>query len=330
MEAFVTGGSGFIGTHLLERLTERDDRTRALARSDDSARTVEACGATAVRGDLGDVESMVEGMAGCDVVFHLAAKADRWGPREAFVETNVRGTANVLRAAREAGVDRLVYTSSGRVLTDGGPLRNVDETDPLPDDVVGYYPETKAEAERLVLEADAEELTTVAVRPPTVWGPRDGTILNEYVDAIESGNFLWIDGGRHPISTTHVYNAVEGHVLAAERGDGGNAYFVTDAEPIEYREFITALVGTVGVEPPDRSVPKWLARPAATLLERAWRTFGLSGPPPLDRATLAIIGCALTVDDSKAREELGYEPVISREDGLAELRTHDPEDFAIA
>lgn len=330
MDAFVTGGSGFIGTHLLERLAERGDRVRAMARSDSSARTVEACGATPVRGDLGDVEAMADGMADCDVVFHLAAKADRWGPREAFVETNVRGTENVVEAAREAGVDRLVYTSSGRVLTDGGPLRDVDETDPFPDDIVGDYPETKAEAERLVLQADDDELTTVAVRPPTVWGPRDETILNEYVDAIESGNFVWIDGGRHLISTTHVYNAVEGHVLAAERGDGGNAYFVTDGVPVEYREFITALVGTVGVEPPDRSVPKWLASPAATVLERAWRTLGLSGPPPLDRATLAIIGCELTVDDSKVREELGYEPVITREDGLAELRNTEPEAFEIA
>jgi len=198
MDAFVTGGSGFIGTHLLERLEEKEDvgAVRALARSDDSARTVEACGATAVRGDLGDVEEMSSGMEGCDTVFHLAAKADQWGPHEEFVEVNVLGTENVVEAAREAGVDTLVHTSTEAVLMDGGPLRNVDETEPYPDNPISRYPETKGEAERHVLDANDKELTTVAVRPRFVWGPRDETILSEFVDAIESGEFVWFDGGR--------------------------------------------------------------------------------------------------------------------------------------
>lgn len=329
MEAFVTGGSGFIGTHLLERLEERGDQVRALARSEASARTVEACGATAVRGDLGDTNSMATAMDGCDVVFHLAAKADRWGPRDAFVETNVRGTETVLKAARDAGVDRLVYTSTEAVLADGDPLENVDETAPYPDTHVGLYPETKAMAERLVLLASDEELTTVAVRPRFVWGPRDETLLGEFVDAMESGQFAWFSGGRYLTSTTHVANAVEGHLLAAERGAGGNAYFITDGEPIEFREFVTALVRTQGVEPPDRSVPTWVAKPAAGILERLWRGLNRSSPPPLDRQTLALIGQEMTVDDSKARQDLDYTPVITRPEGLEELRKHDPDAFAV-
>jgi len=329
MEAFVTGGSGFIGTHLLERLEERGDSVRALARSDESARTVEACGATAVRGDLEDVEVMTDSMRNCDVVFHLAAKADRWGSREAFVEVNVRGTENVVEAAREAGVETFVHTSTEAVLADGSPLHDVDETEPYPENPVGLYPETKGMAERYVLGANDEELTTVAVRPRFVWGPRDETLLPEFVDAIESGQFFWFDGGRYPTSTSHVYNVVEGHLLAAEKGQGGNAYFVTDDGTVEFREFITELVRTRGVKPPDRSLPTWLAKPAASVLEGVWRTLGRSSPPPLDSVTLAIIGHEVTVDDSKAREELGYEPVITREEGLEELRERSPEEFAV-
>lgn len=329
MDVFATGGSGFIGTHLLERLEERGDRVRALARPGDSARTVEACGATAVRGDLGEVDAMAAGMDGCDVVFHLAAKADRWGPRDAFLEVNVRGTANVVEAAREAGVETLVHTSTEAVLADGDPLRNVDESAPYPDAPVGLYPETKAMAERYVLDENDDVLTTVAVRPRFVWGPRDETLQNEFVHAIESGQFTWFDGGRYPTSTTHVYNAVEGLLRAAGRGAGGNAYFVTDGDPVEFREFVTALVRTQGVDPPDRSVPTWLAEPVARILEGVWRALDRSSPPPLDRQILALIGHELTVDDSKARDELDYEPVITREAGLQELRNHTADDFAV-
>ena len=331
MDAFVTGGSGFIGTHLLERLEEEGGvgTVRALARSEDSARTVEACGATVVRGDLGELDAMREGMEGCDTVFHLAAKADPWGPQEEFVEINVRGTENVIQAAREAGVDTLVHTSTEAVLMDGSPLRNVDETEPYPEDPLSRYPETKGEAERRLLDANDDELTTVAVRPRFVWGPRDETILSEFVDAIESGEFVWFDGGRYPMSTSHVYNVVEGHLLAAEKGEGGEAYFVTDDGTVEFREFITELVRTRGVEPSDRSVPTWLAKPAASVLEGVWNALGRSSPPPINKMTLAIVGHEVTVDDSKAHEQLGYEPVVTREEGLAELREGSPEEFAV-
>ena len=185
MDAFVTGGSGFVGTHLLERLESEDgiDTVRALARSKESARVVEACGATAVRGDLSDLESMIDGMCDCDTVFHLAAKADRWGRHENFAEVNVRGTENVVQAAREAGVETLVHTSTEAVLADGTPLRNVDETTRYSDDPISRYPETNGEAKKRVLDGDDEEPTTVAVRPRFVWGPRDRTLLPEFASA---------------------------------------------------------------------------------------------------------------------------------------------------
>lgn len=324
MKSFVTGGSGFVGGRLVETLDERGKTVFALARSDESARIVEEAGAESVRGDLSDVDAMADGMADCDVVFHGAAKVDEWGDPAAFEAVNVDGTENVLEAARRAGVDRFVHVSTEAVLVDGSPLRNVDETYPIPDEPVGYYPRTKAEAERRVRAADSTDLTTCVVRPRFVWGAGDTTLLPELVEATRSGRLRWFDGGRYPTSTCHVDNVVEGLLCAAERGDGGETYFVTDGEPVEFRSFISALLETQGVEPPDGEIPWRLAWWGATAAEAAWRHLPLSGSPPLTRMTVATIGHEVTVYDGKARREIGYEGLVTRDEGLEELRNADP------
>lgn len=323
MNSFVTGGSGFVGGRLVETLDERDEAVFALARSDESARTVEAAGAEPVRGDLSDVEAMADGMADCDVVFHAAAKVDEWGDPETFEAVNVDGTDKAIEAARRAGVDRFVHVSTEAVLVDGSPLRNVDETHPIPDDPVGYYPRTKAEAEKRVTAANGPDLTTCIVRPRFVWGAGDTTLLPELVAATRSGRLRWFDGGRYPTSTTHVDNVVEGLLCAAEHGEGGETYFVTDGEPVEFRSFVSALLETQGVEPPDGEVPKWMAWWGATVAEVAWRHLPLSGSPPLTRMTVGTIGHEVTIDDGKARREIGYEGRVPREAGLEELREAD-------
>ena len=319
MQAFLTGGSGFVGGHLLSALADRGDDVRALARSEASAEAVAARGAEPVRGDLADADAMAEGMTGCDVVFHLAAKVDEWGDPDAFRAVNVDGTETALAAARRAGVDRFVHASTEAVLADDAPKRDVDETHTIPDEPVGSYPRTKAAAEGLVRRADDDDLRTTIVRPRFVWGAGDETLLPELVAAVRAGRFAWFDGGRYPTSTCHVDNAVEGFILAAEHGAGGEAYFLTDGDPVDFRAFVADLLATQGVDPPDRSLPRWLAWWAATAGEAGWRTLPLSGRPPLTRMTVATIGQAMTFDDAKARRDLGYEATVSRASGLAEL-----------
>jgi nucleoside-diphosphate-sugar epimerase len=320
MQAFVTGGSGFVGGRLVETLDARGDDVVALARSYHAESEVERRGAECVRGDLSDTDAMADGMRGCDTVFHAAAKVGQWGPREEFERINVRGTENVVEAAWRAGVDRLVHVSTEAVLMDGSPLEHVDESTPIPEDHVGPYAATKAEAERHVLDANSEELTTVAVRPRFVWGRGDTTLLPELAEAVEEGSFFWFGGGRYSTSTCHVANAVEGMLLAAEHGTGGRAYFLSDGEPVEFRGFVSELLETQGVDPPDRSMPRWLASAVASAAERACRILPGDREPPLTRATLALIGREVTVDDSRAREELGYRAHVSRPEGIADLR----------
>ncbi len=318
--AFVTGGSGFIGGRLIRRLVGDGWTVKALARSDSSAEKVREAGAEPVMGDLDDVAAMAEGARGCEYAFHAAAALGDWGRREHFVRGNVTGTENALKACRDAGVRRFVHVGTEAALLVGQPLAGADETVPLRPDSKAHYPATKAMAERAVLDANGDGFETVVLRPRLVWGPGDTTIVPALKEAVDAGRFSWIGGGRHRTSTTHVDNVVEGLVLAATRGEPGNAYFVTDGEPVVFREFITELMATAGVEMPDRSAPVAVAKPLAAVAEGAWRALGRESAPPLTRLAVWLSALECTIDISKARAQLGYEPVKTIEEGMAELR----------
>jgi len=316
----VTGGSGFIGGRLLRRLAADGVRVRALARSDASAAKVSELGAEAVHGDLGNTASMAAGAEGCDVTFHLAAHLGDWGTREDFERGNVEGTRNTLDASRQAGVAHFVHCGTEAAILAGQALNGADETEPLRPDSRALYSATKAEAEALVRAADGEGMRTVAVRPRFVWGKGDTTLMPEIIAAVESGKFAWIGGGEHRTSITHVDNVVEGLIRGAEQGAGGEAYFVTDGDPVVFREFLTELLAANGVVAPDRSVPPWVAGAIAAGGEAAWRLLPLKGSPPLTRFALWAASKDCVLDDSKARADLGYAPVVTREQGMAEIR----------
>ena len=318
--AFVTGGSGFIGGRLIERLTASGARVRALARSDESAAAVEARGAEAVRGDLADRAAIAAGASDCTTAFHLAAHLGTWGRREDFIRDNVAGTENALAACREAGVARFVHCSTEAALIAGRPLQMVDETAPLRPDSKALYCSTKALAERAVHAAAARGFGTVVLRPRFVWGRGDTTLLPSITAMVERGKFAWIGGGRQLTDTTHVDNVVEGLLAGAAHGRPGEAYFVTDGDRVVFRDFVSALLETQGVEPPSRSVPAWLAGGAAVAGEAAWKLLPLGGEPPLTRFAVWVSSQECTIDISKARSELSYEPPKSRAAGLAELR----------
>jgi nucleoside-diphosphate-sugar epimerase len=317
--AFVTGGSGFIGGHLLRRLAGDGWTVRALARSDAATERVTAAGAEPVRGDLADTAALERGARGAEVTFHLAAMAKEWGAWADFRRVNVEGTKAVLAAGRAAGVRRVVHVGTEAALLHGQPLVLADERTPLALSSKAPYPATKAAAEAAVVAANGDGLETVAIRPRFVWGPGDTTLMPVLVEMVRSGRFRWIGGGRQRTSTTHVDNCVEALVLAADRGTPGAAYFVTDGEPVVFREFVTALLATSGVTAPSGSIPRPLAAAAAAVCETAWRALPLPGAPPVTRFAVWATGLECTLDDSRARADLGYAPVISREAGLAGL-----------
>jgi nucleoside-diphosphate-sugar epimerase len=315
----VTGGSGFVGGALIQRLARDGWTVRALARSDRSVAAVEAAGAEAVRGDLDDTAAMQAGAQGADVFHHAAAKVEDFGDPADFERVTVQGTKNAMAAARGAGVPRFVHVGTEAALMAGQPLVNVDETTPLRPDSPAPYPWSKAKAEQAVRDANGDGLETVVVRPRFVWGRGDTTLLPQIVAMTKAGRFAWIGGGGQLTATTHIDNTVEGLVLAAERGKPGGVYFVTDGEPVVFREFVSDLIRTQGVEPPTRKLPLGAAKAAAAALEGTWKLLRRKDRPPLTRFTVWVSALECTIDDSRAREELGYREVKTRAEGLSEL-----------
>jgi nucleoside-diphosphate-sugar epimerase len=317
--AFVTGGSGFIGGALIERLRREGWNVRALARSADAAEKVRGRGAEPVTGDLEDLAALRGGADGCEVCFHAAAKVEDWGDPADFERLNVGGTENTIAACREAGVRRLVHVGTEAALTAGQALVNVNEDAPLRPDSPLLYSATKARAEQVVRAANGEGLETVVVRPRFVWGRGDTTLLPAIVQLVRSGRFRWIGGGRHLTATTHVDNTVEGLWLGATKAPPGGVYFVTDGEPVVFREFVSRMLETQGVTAPDKSIAAPVATTAAVVAERAWRMLRRPGSPPLTRFAAWVSSRECTIDDSRARNALGYRPPKTREEGMAEL-----------
>jgi nucleoside-diphosphate-sugar epimerase len=317
--AFVTGGSGFIGGALIERLLHEGWDVRALARSDAAAAKVRERGAEAVGGDLDEAQALRAGAEGSEVAFHAAAKVEDWGDPADFERLNVRGTQNVVDACRAAGVRRLVHVGTEAALMAGQPLVNVDEDAPLRPDSAVLYSSTKARAELLVRAANGEGIETVVIRPRFVWGRGDTTLLPALTELVRAGRFRWIGGGGQLTDTTHVDNTVEGLWLAGTAAPPGGVFFVTDGEPVVFREFVTRMLATRGVTAPEGSVPAGVAGAAAAAAERLWRLTRRSGAPPITRFAVWVSSQECTLDISRARAELGYRPVTTREQGLAEL-----------
>jgi len=319
MKIFITGGSGYIGRNIIRALIKREDTVYALARSLKAGEVVERLGAQVVAGDITDTDTLKHGMRGCDAVIHCAGTAALWGDPLEFHRVNVDGTRQVILACQEMRVPRLLFISSGAVIADGKPKIHIDENEPYPSKPNGLYPLTKIMAERLIQAANSDSLQTMILRARLVWGRDDTVWLPGIADLVESGLWVWINHGHHLISTCHVDNMVEGVLLALEKGRAGAVYYLTDGSPVELRNFIENLLKTQNLTAPERSIPGWLAMLLARLSEFIVRRFNLTREPPLTRTGVSLLRHEFTLNDEKARAQLGYEGKMTREEGMIDL-----------
>lgn len=321
-KAFVTGGTGFLGGRLIGMLVQRGWQVRALHRSPADSAKLKALGAEPVQGALDSVATLQQGIGDADVVFHAAALFKLWGTPEAFERANVDGTRNVLAAAKARGVKRFVQIGAGAVVMgDGKHMRGVTEDAPQTFPRWAPYTASKGRAQHLVLAADDPEgMRTAVILPPMIWGA-GMPMIHETIKNVRAGRFRWPGGGKSLMSTAHVDNICHAAVLAAERATGGRAYFVTDGQDRPMREMMGTLLATQGVDPGDRSAPLGVAWLMATIMEAIWRTFRMKGEPPLTRQMLRLVGYDFTMSDRRAREELGYAPIVTWEEGVEQMRT---------
>lgn len=318
MKALVTGGGGFLGGAIVRQLLARGDGVRSFSRR--SYDSLAALGVEQAAGDLADPIAVAAACEGVDCVFHAAAKPPPWGPWADYEAANVQGTQNVLDACRAAGVPHLVYTSTPSVVTAPGDIEGGDESLPYGTTFQGApYPRSKALAEQRVLAAHGGGLATIALRPHLIWGPGDPHFLPRFVERRRNGQLARI-GARDPlVDTIYVDNAAAAHLLAADAlqaGGGGKAYFLSDGEPVGLWTMVDLLLAAAGEDPVDKTVPAGLARVLAPVLESGWRWFGLAGEPRLTRFLVHQVTHAHWFDISAARRDLGYEPAVSRAEGL--------------
>jgi len=320
--AFVTGGSGFVGGHLISRLVAEGWSVKALARTTGAKAAVGALGAVAVGGELNDVAALRSGMTGCEVVFHVAAHFKLWGPRKDFDDVNVGGMrALVDAAANVASVRRIVAVSAAAVVMgDPEPMVGVDETAAVQERDFAPYSASKANGEKILLGANGRRrgLETIALRPPMIWGA-GMPMLDQMIESVKAGQWQWVDKGTQAMSTCHVDNLVTALILAADHGKGGEAYFVADAEQGTLKGVLGALLATRGVKAGDKSVSFGIAWRLAGVMGIVWRLFRLKGEPPITRQMLRLIGKPFTIRTDKARRELDYLPRVTWQQGLAQM-----------
>ncbi|HIE95334.1 MAG TPA: NAD-dependent epimerase/dehydratase family protein [Acidobacteria bacterium] len=320
--ALVTGGGGFVGRAVVDQLLARGDRVRSLARG--VYPELAESGVDVLRGDLTDPDAVEQACTGCDVVFHVAAKAGIWGHYTEYYEANVRGTGHILAACAAHGVGRLVYTSSPSVVFGRQSMAGVDESIPYPRRHRSHYAATKALAEQAVLAANSATLRTVALRPHLIWGPRDNHIVPRLLAQARAGTLRRVGDGSNRVDTTYIDDAARAHLLAADAletnaGAAGRPFFISQGEPIPLWELIDRILATAGCEPVTRAVPRPVAWMVGGVLEAAYTLFRLEGEPRMTRFVADELATTHWFDITAARRELGYKPAISIAEGLRRL-----------
>jgi len=323
MRALVTGGGGFLGGAIVRMLRERGDEVVSFSRADYPE--LAALGVTQLRGDLADLKAVTAAAQGCDIVFHVAAKAGIWGAYADYHAANVTGTESVLAACRAHGINRLVATGSPSVVFDGGDIEGGDESLPYPDHYDAHYPLTKMLAERLVLRANSPELATVSLRPHLIWGPGDNHLLPRIIAKARGGRMKRIGVRACIVDTVYIDNAAQAHLLAADRlapgsAIAGKAYFITNGEPLPLWEMVNRILAVADIAPVTATVSLGTAKIVAAGCELLWTLFRLAGEPPLTRFVASELSTAHWFDISAARRDLGYEPRVSINEGLQRLR----------
>lgn len=315
MKIFVTGGSGFVGGHVIRKLIAEGNTLVAPARREESCVAIRALGASSSMLNYADQAAVGMAMDGCDAVVHIAAHLRMWGPWSDFMSSNVELTDAVVRAAKKRGVRRFVHIGAASVIMQAAaPIVQADESAPLTALRHLPYSATKALAEAHVLAAYAQGFRPVVLRPPFIWGPGD-MVDGELGDQVRRGQFAWIAKGDYPYATCHVYNLCHAISLALKSEVTG-AYFVTDDEKTSLRDFMIRRLIAAGLRPPRLSVPARLAWLAGWIMEKLWSTGRIGGDPPLTRELVRLIGYPFTLDISRAKAELGYSPQINISRGM--------------
>lgn len=316
MRVLVTGASSLLGAETARRLLARGNEVRVFQRRPTGLDVQE------LLGDVGNPAATENAVRDVDGVVHLAAKVGIVGTWPEYEQTNVRGTTNLIDAARSAGVTRFVHVSSPSVAHSGASLMGAGAGTAEPDAARGAYARSKALAELAALAAHREAFSVVAIRPHLVWGPGDTQFVGRIVDRARRGRLAVIGSGAALIDTTYIDNAADALVAAVERAPqiGGRALVVSNGQPRPVREIFNRIMAAAGLEPIRRTIPATLARTGASAVEQAWMRSGREGEPPITRFIAEQLSTAHWFDQRETRRSLEWAPSVGLNEGFARLR----------
>ena len=323
MKVFVTGGGGFLGYAIVLQLLEKKYEIHTYSRS--KYKKLEGHGIHQHEGNLTDYNTLKTAMEGCDAVFHVAAKTGIQGDYSSFYRTNVTGTENILKACSELNIPHMIYTSSASVVFSNGS-EGMNESMPYPSRFDAYYPQTKAIAEALVLNASGGSLITCSLRPHLVWGPGDIHFIPRLLEKRSKNKLRRLGTKKYLVDVTYVDNAAKAHLQAFEAmlnhpdSVAGKAYFLSQDEPIAVHEFIDRLLESGGLQPVQKTLNLHTARIIGWLMDRVVRLFRLEQEPPLTLFIAKQLTSSHWYDISASKKDFGYKPSISIDKGMRQLK----------
>lgn len=321
MRVLVTGGGGFLGRHICERLRKRGDQVRILTRKDYP--DLAADGIECMRGDVRNEEQVDAACQDQDAVIHTAAVPGIWGPWRHFYSINTLGTERVVSSCLKLGITKLVHTSSPSVVFDGRPHVHADESLPYPPEhsFLCNYPRSKMLAERTVLAANSPRLATIALRPHLIWGPGDNHLLPRLISRARQGKLRRVGNGQNVVSMAYVENVAEAHLDALDALQptspcAGNAYFINEPDAIRLWDWVNQILERADLSPLKRSVSTTSAYRLGCLCEIVYRGLRLQSEPPMTRFLAQQLSQSHSYSIERAKQDFGYSPQICTDEGM--------------
>ena len=320
MKVLVTGAGSLQLGGIVQQLASRGDEVVCFQRRENETTHSNI---TTFAGDIRDRGAASEAASGCDAIIHGAARVGVMGSWEDFYSTNVDGTTNVLRAAEEHHITRLVYVSTPSVAHVGRSIEGDVATPATTGRKRTFYAESKAIAEILALQANSAELGVVALRPHLVWGPGDTQLVGRIVDRARQGRLVMVGSGNALVDSTYIDNAISAHIAALDAiapgaRCSGKAYVISNGEPRTVNELMSRICLAAGVEFSPKHVPAVIARSIGSVVERIWPLIR-KDEPPITRFVAEQLGTAHWFDQRPAQEDLNWKPQVSLDEGFARL-----------
>lgn len=317
----VTGATGLLGSHIVEKLVTAGKPVRALVRPTSDTSFIDTLGVEKAIGDITEPESLPEALKGVHTVYHAAAQVGDWGPWRQFVAISIDGTRNMLAAASRAGVGRFLHVSSISAYghPDGEGLV-LDESAPLG---VGmhrwsYYSRAKAAAEKLVWAAhERGDVPVTVVKPSWLYGPRDRASMPRLIRAIKSRKARLIGDGSNRLNLVYAGNEAEGCILAATKEQAaGESYNLSSDGSITQGQYMNKIAECVGAEPVTTKAPYGIVHSVAFVMELMGHMFNRKDPPLVTRYSVWLMGRRCFFSADKARRELGWKATVGYDEGI--------------